>query len=155
MSWAMRVGFWGEEMDLCLAKDLLDFLNCLRMEHSLIWRHIAPWQISNLPGTCVGLNECKMSCSHSKRRSTRMKEVLRGEYSMAICVGQHSHALCFTETWLSEVIPGNTLHLPGYQLFRADLIAKLTPWGRSPHQCGLSRILFMTAKKKKILHQFW
>ncbi len=35
-------------------------------------------------------------------------------------------ALCFTETWLSEAIPDNALHLPGYQLFRADRITELT-----------------------------
>ncbi len=36
-----------------------------------------------------------------------------------------SAALCFTETWLSEAIPDNALHLPGYQLFRADGITEL------------------------------
>ncbi|KAI2660088.1 LINE-1 retrotransposable element ORF2 protein [Labeo rohita] len=32
----------------------------------------------------------------------------------------NSAALCFTETWLNNAIPDSTLHLPGYQLFRAD-----------------------------------
>ena len=31
-----------------------------------------------------------------------------------------SAALCFTETWLSELIPDNGLHLPGFGLHRAD-----------------------------------
>nr|BAB83841.1 ReO_6 [Oryzias latipes] len=31
-----------------------------------------------------------------------------------------SSALCFTETWLSEQIPDSALHLPGFQLHRAD-----------------------------------
>ncbi len=35
-------------------------------------------------------------------------------------------ALCFTETWVSEAILDNALHLPGFQLFRADSIAELT-----------------------------
>ncbi len=30
-----------------------------------------------------------------------------------------------TETWLSETIPDNALHLPGYQLFRSDRITEL------------------------------
>lgn len=34
--------------------------------------------------------------------------------------------LCFSETWLSEGIPDNALHLLGFQLFRADRIAELT-----------------------------
>lgn len=35
----------------------------------------------------------------------------------------NSAALCFTETWLREAIPDNALHLPGFQLFRADRVA--------------------------------
>ncbi len=37
----------------------------------------------------------------------------------------NSAALCFTETWLSEAIPDNVLHLPEYQLFRSDRITEL------------------------------
>ncbi len=40
----------------------------------------------------------------------------------------NSAALCFTETWLSEAIPDNGLHLPGYQLSRVDHIMELTGW---------------------------
>ena len=32
----------------------------------------------------------------------------------------NSAALCFTETWLNEAIPDSALHLPDFQLFRAD-----------------------------------
>ncbi len=38
----------------------------------------------------------------------------------------NSAALCFTKTWLSEIIPDNALHLLDYQLFRADRITELT-----------------------------
>ncbi|KAL0151904.1 hypothetical protein M9458_052796 [Cirrhinus mrigala] len=37
----------------------------------------------------------------------------------------NSAALCFTETWLSDAMPDGALHLPGYQLFRADHDAEL------------------------------
>ncbi len=46
-----------------------------------------------------------------------------------------SAALCFTETWLSAAIPDNTLHLPGFQLFRADRIAELTEKMRGGGLC--------------------
>uniref|UniRef100_A0A8C1D980 Reverse transcriptase domain-containing protein n=1 Tax=Cyprinus carpio carpio TaxID=630221 RepID=A0A8C1D980_CYPCA len=38
----------------------------------------------------------------------------------------HSAALCFTETWLNDAIPDSALHLPGFQLFRADRDAEST-----------------------------
>ncbi len=47
----------------------------------------------------------------------------------------NSAALCFTETWLSEAIPDNALHLPGYQLFRADRITELTGKTRGGGLC--------------------
>ena len=47
----------------------------------------------------------------------------------------NSAALCFTETWLSEAIPDNALHLPGFQLFRADRIAELTGKTRGGGLC--------------------
>ncbi len=47
----------------------------------------------------------------------------------------NSAALCFTETWLSETIPDNALHLPGYQLFRADRITELTGKTRGGGLC--------------------
>ncbi|KAL0157205.1 hypothetical protein M9458_048451, partial [Cirrhinus mrigala] len=40
-----------------------------------------------------------------------------------------SAALCFTETWLSESIPDNELHISGFQLFRSDRSAELTGGG--------------------------
>ncbi len=43
----------------------------------------------------------------------------------------NSAALCFTETWLNDTIPDSVLHLPGFQLFRADHHARST--GKS---CG-------------------
>ncbi|KAI2650486.1 putative 149 kDa protein [Labeo rohita] len=43
----------------------------------------------------------------------------------------NSAALCFTETWLNDAMPDCALHLPGYQLFRADHDAEST--GKS---CG-------------------
>ncbi|XP_051580982.1 uncharacterized protein LOC127456496 isoform X1 [Myxocyprinus asiaticus] len=46
-----------------------------------------------------------------------------------------SATLCFTETWLSEVIPDSALHLPGFQLFRADRIAELTGKTRGGGTC--------------------
>ncbi len=45
-------------------------------------------------------------------------------------------ALCFSETWLSEGIPDNTLHLPGYQLFRADRITELMGKNRGGGLCS-------------------
>ncbi len=47
----------------------------------------------------------------------------------------NSAALCFTETWLSETIPDNVLHLPGYQLFRSDRISELTGKTRGGGLC--------------------
>lgn len=37
-----------------------------------------------------------------------------------------SGALCFTETWLSELIPDSALQLPGFQLLRADCSKEYT-----------------------------
>ena len=37
-----------------------------------------------------------------------------------------SAALCFTETWLGESTPDSILHLPGFQLHRADRVKELT-----------------------------
>lgn len=36
-----------------------------------------------------------------------------------------SNSAAFTETWLSEAIPDNTLHLSDFQLFRADCIMEV------------------------------
>ncbi len=47
----------------------------------------------------------------------------------------NSAALCFTETWLSEAIPDNVLHLPSYKLFRAYRIAELTGKTRGGGLC--------------------
>ncbi len=47
----------------------------------------------------------------------------------------NSAALCFTETWLSEIIPDNALHLQGYQLFRSDRITELTGKTRGGGLC--------------------
>ncbi len=47
----------------------------------------------------------------------------------------NSAALCFTETWLTETIPDNALHLPGYQLFRSDRITELTGKTRGGGLC--------------------
>ncbi|KAI2662337.1 putative RNA-directed DNA polymerase from transposon BS [Labeo rohita] len=46
-----------------------------------------------------------------------------------------SAALCFTETWLSESIPDNGLHISGFQLFRSDRIAELTGKTRGGGLC--------------------
>ncbi len=46
----------------------------------------------------------------------------------------NSAALCFTETWLSKAIPDN-VHMPGYQLFRADRITELTGKTRGGGLC--------------------
>ncbi len=43
----------------------------------------------------------------------------------------NSAALCFMETWLNNAIPDSALHLPGFQLIRADHDAEST--GKS---CG-------------------
>ncbi len=37
----------------------------------------------------------------------------------------NSAALCFTEAWLNDAIPDSALHLPNFQLFRADRDAEL------------------------------
>ncbi|XP_051523496.1 uncharacterized protein LOC127423333 [Myxocyprinus asiaticus] len=47
----------------------------------------------------------------------------------------NSAAMCFTETWLSEAIPDSALHLPGFQLFKADRIAELTGKTRGGGTC--------------------
>ncbi|KAL0148543.1 hypothetical protein M9458_056090 [Cirrhinus mrigala] len=47
----------------------------------------------------------------------------------------NSAALCFTETWLNEAIPDSALHLPGYQLFRADRDAESTGKSRGGGTC--------------------
>ncbi|KAL0161486.1 hypothetical protein M9458_045211, partial [Cirrhinus mrigala] len=47
----------------------------------------------------------------------------------------HSAALCFTETWLNDGIPDGALHLPGYQLFRADRVAESTGKSRGGGTC--------------------
>ncbi|XP_051518420.1 uncharacterized protein LOC127420290 [Myxocyprinus asiaticus] len=46
-----------------------------------------------------------------------------------------SAALCFTETWLSKAIPDRALHLPGFQLFRANHITELTGKTRGGGTC--------------------
>ncbi|KAL0146691.1 hypothetical protein M9458_058031 [Cirrhinus mrigala] len=46
-----------------------------------------------------------------------------------------SAALCFTETWLSESIPDNGLHISGFQLFRSDRSAELTGKTRGGGLC--------------------
>ncbi len=38
----------------------------------------------------------------------------------------NSAALCFTETWLKDAIPDSVLHLPNFQLIRADRDAEST-----------------------------
>ncbi len=38
----------------------------------------------------------------------------------------NSAALCFTETWLKDTIPDSALHLPNFQLIRADRKAEST-----------------------------
>ncbi len=38
----------------------------------------------------------------------------------------NSAALCFTETWLNDAIPDSVLHLPNFQLIRADRNAEST-----------------------------
>ncbi|KAL0149701.1 hypothetical protein M9458_054984, partial [Cirrhinus mrigala] len=47
----------------------------------------------------------------------------------------NSAALCFTETWLNDAIPDSALHLPGYQLFRADRDAESTGKSRGGGMC--------------------
>ncbi|KAL0177296.1 hypothetical protein M9458_026190, partial [Cirrhinus mrigala] len=46
-----------------------------------------------------------------------------------------SAALCFTETWLNDAIPDGALHLPGYQLFRADHDTESTGKSRGGGTC--------------------
>ncbi len=47
----------------------------------------------------------------------------------------NSAALCFTETWLNDAIPDSSLHLPGFQLFRADRDAESTGKSRCDGTC--------------------
>ncbi len=47
----------------------------------------------------------------------------------------NSAALCFTETWLNDAIPDSALHLPGFQLFRADRDAESTGKSRGGGTC--------------------
>ncbi|KAI4885374.1 hypothetical protein NFI96_004923 [Prochilodus magdalenae] len=44
-------------------------------------------------------------------------------------------ALCFTETWLSELTPDSALHLPGFQLHRADRDAERSGKSRGGGIC--------------------
>ncbi len=44
-------------------------------------------------------------------------------------------ALCFTETWLNGAIPDNALHLPNFQLIRADRDAESTGKTRGSGTC--------------------
>ncbi len=47
----------------------------------------------------------------------------------------NSAALCFTETWLNDAIPDSALHLPGFQLFRADRDTESTGKSRGGGTC--------------------
>ncbi|MGL5530360.1 MAG: endonuclease/exonuclease/phosphatase family protein, partial [Plesiomonas shigelloides] len=47
----------------------------------------------------------------------------------------NSAVLCFTETWLNDAILDSALHLPGYQLFRADRDAESTGKSRGGGTC--------------------
>ncbi len=47
----------------------------------------------------------------------------------------NSAALCFTETWLNDAIPDSALHLPGFQLFRADRDAESMGKSRGGGTC--------------------
>ncbi len=58
-----------------------------------------------------------------------------GDATTDVQVDSNSAALCFTETWLSEAIPDNALHLPSYKLFRAYRIAELTGKTRGGGLC--------------------
>ncbi len=48
----------------------------------------------------------------------------------------NSAALCFTETWLNDTIPDSALHLPNFQLIRADREAEST--GKSAGRASTS-----------------
>ncbi len=47
----------------------------------------------------------------------------------------NSAALCFTETWLNDAIPDSVLHLPNFQLIRADRDAESTGKSRGGGTC--------------------
>ncbi len=47
----------------------------------------------------------------------------------------NSTALCFTETWLNDAIPDSALHLPNFQLIRADRDAESTGKLRGGSTC--------------------
>ncbi|KAK3535798.1 hypothetical protein QTP70_021111 [Hemibagrus guttatus] len=47
----------------------------------------------------------------------------------------NSAALCFTESWLNDVIPDSVLNLPGFQLFRADRVAESAGKSRGGGTC--------------------
>ncbi len=47
----------------------------------------------------------------------------------------NSAALCFTETWLNGAIPDSALHLPNFQLIRADRDAESTGKSRGGGTC--------------------
>ncbi len=47
----------------------------------------------------------------------------------------NSAALCFTETWLNDAIPDSVLHLPNFQLIRADRNAESTGKSRGGGMC--------------------
>ncbi len=47
----------------------------------------------------------------------------------------NSAALCFTETWLKDTIPDSVLHLPNFQLIRADREAESTGKSRGGGTC--------------------
>ncbi len=47
----------------------------------------------------------------------------------------NSAALCFTETWLNDAIPDSVIHLPNFQLIRADRDAESTGKSRGGGTC--------------------
>ncbi|XP_068129566.1 zinc finger protein 420-like [Hyperolius riggenbachi] len=50
-------------------------------------------------------------------------------------ISKYTPVLCFTETWLCDSIPDNSLHVPGYDLLRADHDAALSGKTRGGGVC--------------------
>ncbi len=98
------------------------------------------WQIGKCAGALVKLRECGFRTALPSIHLANLRSLPNktDELLLLTCTNKdfsNSAALCFTETSLSEAIPDNALHLPGYQLFRSDCITELTGKTRGGGLC--------------------
>ncbi|KAK3548901.1 hypothetical protein QTP70_021717, partial [Hemibagrus guttatus] len=89
------------------------------------------------PGALVKLRQCgfRMVLPSTWRIPAPLKMDKRLLLSRINKDFLNSAALCFTESWLNDAIPDNALHLPGFQLFRADRVAESAGKSRGGGTC--------------------